>query len=139
MKHAVFPGRYENLEKICDLVTDQAIQAGFDDTAVYAIQTAVDEACSNIIEHAYGGENRGDIDVSIDTENQCITVRLVDHGKPFDPNNIPEPDINGSLRQREAHGLGLYFMHKLMDDVCFEFSENRGNVVTMVKCQHRRI
>ncbi|MGB8253550.1 MAG: ATP-binding protein, partial [Anaerolineaceae bacterium] len=104
MKHAVFPGRYENLEKICDLVTDQAIQAGFDDTAVYAIQTAVDEACSNIIEHAYGGENRGNIDVSIDTENQCITVRLVDHGKPFDPNNIPEPDINGSLRQREAHG-----------------------------------
>ncbi len=136
MKHAVFPGRYENLEKICNLVTDQAIQAGFDDTAVYAIQTAVDEACSNIIEHAYGGEDRGNIDVSIYTENQCITVKLVDRGEPFDPDGIPEPDINGNLNKRKAHGLGLYFMHKLMDDVRFEFSENNGNVVTMIKCLH---
>ena len=139
MKHAVFPGRYENLEKICDLVTDQACQAGFDDAAVYAIQTAVDEACSNIIEHAYGGEDRGDIDISIDTENQCITIKIINHGKPFDPGSIAEPNINGNLKQRQTHGLGLYFMHKLMDDVCFEFSENSGNVVTMVKCQHHRI
>ncbi len=125
MKHTVFPGRYENLEKICDLVTDQAVEAGFDDTAVYAIQTAVDEACSNIIEHAYGGEDNGDIEISITTNKQCIKIKLVDHGKPFDPNSIPEPNIGADLEQRQAHGLGLYFMHKLMDDVCFEFSKRR--------------
>lgn len=138
MKHTVFPGRYENLEKICDLVTDQAVEAGFDDTAVYAIQTAVDEACSNIIEHAYGGEDNGDIEISITTNKQCIKIILVDHGKQFDPNSIPEPNIGADLEQRQAHGLGLYFMHKLMDDVCFEFSKSDGNIVTLVKCLHPR-
>lgn len=135
MKHAIFPGRYENLEKICSLVSAQAIKAGFDDTAVYAIQTAVDEACSNIIEHAYGGEDRGDIDVKISFVNKCLTVKLTDHGKPFDPDNVPEPNISGNLKDRLSHGLGIYFMRKLMDEVRFDFSTDLGNVVTMVKCQ----
>ena len=138
MEHAIFPGRYENLEKICDLVTTQATQAGFDDTAVYAIQTAVDEACSNIIEHAYRGEDDGTIDITVTTEKDCFTIRLIDQGIPFDPINIPEPDISASLSERENHGLGLYFMRKLMDDISFEFSEGTGNVLTMVKCLHPR-
>ena len=138
MEHAIFPGRYENLEKICDLVTTQATQAGFDDTAVYAIQTAVDEACSNIIEHAYQGEDSGTIDITVTTNDDCLTIRLIDQGIPFNPINIPEPDISASLAERDNHGLGLYFMRKLMDDVCFEFSEGTGNVLTMVKCLHPR-
>jgi serine/threonine-protein kinase RsbW len=135
-KHAVFPGRYENLEKICDLVTDQATQAGFDDATVYAIQTAVDEACSNIIEHAYQGEDHGTIEIEIVTDADCLTIQLIDKGRPFDPASIPEPDIQASLDERENHGLGLYFMQKLMDRIHFEFSEDKGNVLTMVKCLH---
>jgi len=138
MEHANFPGRYENLEKICDLVTNQATQAGFDDTAVYAIQTAVDEACSNIIEHAYHGEDCGTIDITVLVDDGCLTIRLIDQGIPFDPANIPEPDISASLKERDNHGLGLYFMQKLMDVIHFEFSEDTGNVLTMVKCLHPR-
>jgi serine/threonine-protein kinase RsbW len=133
-KHGVFPGRYENLEKICDLVTEQATRAGFDDSAVYAIQTAVDEACSNIIEHAYQGEGRGLIDVTISNETGCLTIRLIDQGLPFNPDSIPEPDIHASLDQRDNHGLGMFFMHKLMDRINFEFSPDTGNILTMVKC-----
>jgi serine/threonine-protein kinase RsbW len=136
MQHSIFPGRYENLEKICDLVSDQATKAGFDDSAVYAIQTAVDEACSNIIEHAYQGEDRGSIEVTIMFDNDCLTIRLIDQGIPFDPTNITEPDVNASLKERDNHGLGLFFMQKLMDAVSFEFSEDNGNVLTMVKCLH---
>ena len=138
-KHGVFPGRYENLEKICDLVTEQATRAGFDDSAVYAIQTAVDEACSNIIEHAYQGEDRGSIDVTISNNTGCLTIRLIDQGLPFNPDSIPEPDIHASLDQRDSHGLGMYFMHKLMDSIIFESSPDTGNILTMVKClPHRR-
>jgi len=136
MEHAVFPGRYDSLEIICDLVTDQATKAGFDETAIYAIQTAVDEACSNIIEHAYQGEDKGSIEVTVTSTDDCITINLADRGIPFNPANIPEPNINGSLDERDNHGLGLYFMNKLMDKVYFEFSEQAGNTVTMVKCLH---
>ena len=64
MTTTVFPGRYESLSAIRDFVVNVAKGAGFKDFDLYAVELAVDEACSNIIEHAYGGENKGDIELT---------------------------------------------------------------------------
>jgi serine/threonine-protein kinase RsbW len=94
---------------------------------------AVDEACTNIIEHAYGGEGRGDIECTCQIDSDGLTVRLCDHGRPFDPSSVPEPDINAGLEERREGGLGLFLIRKLMDEVHFEFTPESGNVLTMVK------
>jgi serine/threonine-protein kinase RsbW len=47
-----FPGRFDSLTVISEFVTRAAQAAGLDTRAVCAVQLAVDEACSNIIEHA---------------------------------------------------------------------------------------
>ena len=59
MTTVIFPGRYESLSEIRDFVVEIAKIAGFQDFDLYAVELAVDEACSNIIEHAYGEENVG--------------------------------------------------------------------------------
>lgn len=59
-------------------------------------------------------------------------VTLEDTGRPFDPGNIPEPNLNVPLRNRSEHGLGVYMMRKWMDEVRYEF-ENGKNRVIMVK------
>ena len=56
MKSATFPGRFKSLAKISKFVIEAAKKAGLDDKAIYAVELAVDEAASNIIEHAYGGD-----------------------------------------------------------------------------------
>jgi serine/threonine-protein kinase RsbW len=129
----IFSARFENLEKICNFVDEIAKQAGFDEMARYSIKTAVDEACSNIIDHAYGGEGDGDIECTCKTIDDSIKVILRDHGQSFDPAMVPEPDLFSPIEIRKEHGLGLYFMRKLMDEVHFEFSDKTGNVLTMVK------
>ena len=58
MRTAKFPASYDSLKSIGELSTQAAKEAGFDDNAVYEVQLAVDEAATNIIEHAYGGEGR---------------------------------------------------------------------------------
>ena len=60
-------------------------------------------------------------------------VTLRDHGRRFDPASVPEPDLHSDLEDRDIGGLGLYFVRKLMDEVCFEFIPGSGNLVTMVK------
>jgi serine/threonine-protein kinase RsbW len=60
-------------------------------------------------------------------------VTLKDHGSSFDPSDIPEPDLNTSLEEREEGGLGLFLIRKLMDEVHFESQPDSGNVLTMVK------
>ncbi len=128
-----FPGRFDSLAAISEFVTRAAEAADLDARAVYAVQMVVDEACSNIIEHAYGGEGRGNIECTCRINDDGLTVILRDHGRPFDPTSVPKPDIHANLEDRDGGGLGFYLMHQLMDEVHFEFTPDSGNVLTMVK------
>jgi len=128
-----FPGRFDSLRRISEFVARFAGAAGLEPKVIYAVEMAVDEACTNIIEHAYGGEGRGDIECTCQVSSDGLTVRLRDYGRPFDPSSVPEPDINAGLDERREGGLGLYLIRKLMDEVRFEFTPDSGNVLTMVK------
>lgn len=128
----IFPGRYESLEKIAEFVKSEAAASGFDRAQIFAVETAVDEACSNIIEHAYGGEGIGDIQCTCYSDTRGLTIILEDYGQPFDPSEIPEPDLKAPLKYRKPHGLGYYMMRQWMDEVKFEFCENRNRLI-MVK------
>lgn len=138
----VFLAQFESLDSIRDFVGKAAEDFGFNGKDVYAVQMAVDEACSNIIEHAYGGECQDKIECTCLLDAQTLTIQIIDCGERFNPLEIPEPDLDASLEEREAGGLGLFFMRKLMDEVNFTFnqdvdSENIGcNILTMIK--HKR-
>lgn len=80
-----FSGKYDSLAHIADFVREAAVEAGLENFQLYAVETAVDEACSNIIEHAYGGENKGLIDCTCITSNEGLTIILKDMGQPFNP------------------------------------------------------
>jgi serine/threonine-protein kinase RsbW len=133
METVIYPGRYENLESICDYVGKAAREAGLDNKAVYAVQLAVDEACCNIIDHAYGGEGIGELECSVDVTNGELTVILRDHGRPFNPEIIPNPTLNMPLEKIKPRGVGLYLIRRMMDKVHYESSPDTGNVLTMVK------
>ncbi|HEX9960769.1 MAG TPA: ATP-binding protein, partial [Pyrinomonadaceae bacterium] len=47
------PSSTENLALIREFVSSAATQAGFDEKEVAKLELAVDEACANVIEHAY--------------------------------------------------------------------------------------
>ena len=128
-----FPGRYDSLALIGEFIRGMAQKAGLGNFAAYTVEMAVDEACSNIIEHAYGGEDRGEILFTCKVNKQGLTIILEDFGKPFDPEIIGDPDVSGSLEDRPTHGLGLYFIRQWMDEVDFEFKEKSGNRLTLFK------
>jgi serine/threonine-protein kinase RsbW len=135
MDTATFPGRYESLANIGEFVVQAAKDAGLDPNAVYAVELAVDEACSNIIDHAYGGENIGVMHCSIVVESGKLTVILRDQGRPFDPDSVPEPILNVPLEDLKIGGAGLFLIHKMMDEVHYESLPETGNVLTLVKHQ----
>ena len=136
MRTRVFPANFESLDTVREFVGKAAREIGMDDSEVYAVQLAVDEACSNIIEHAYGGQNRGEIECSCQVNKKALTIVLRDHGRPFDPASIAAPNLTLGLNERQVGGLGLFLMRHLMDEVRFEAQGEAGNVLTLVK--HRR-
>jgi len=133
MVKKIFPGNYKSLEAISEFIIEEAENAHFSPSEVYAIQTAVDEACANIIDHAYGGENIGEIKIQVKEIKNGLRIILFDEGEPFEPTEVPMPDISSPLEIRKERGLGIYFIRKLMDKVIFTFSESNGNKLTLVK------
>lgn len=125
-------GKLTNLEIIAEFITKAAQKAGLDKEDVFAIQMAVDEACTNIVEHAYAHKS-GDIHLSYEVTPEAFAVTIQDHGQPFDPESVPSPSLKSDLSERPIGGLGLYFMHKLMDQVRFSFDPEKGNQVVMTK------
>lgn len=128
----VFPGRYESLAKIAELVQVASREFGLDSCAAYGVETAVDEACSNIIEHAYGGEDKGEIEFSYQVNPSNLVITLRDNGKKFKPRKVHTPQMNIPLKNKQNHGLGLYFIHQWMDEVYFDHMDGY-NILTMIK------
>jgi serine/threonine-protein kinase RsbW len=138
MRTAIFPARYKNLDDMRQFAAQAAKDAGMDNTEVCAVELAVDEACTNIIEHAYGLDKGGEIECTCTTANDCLTVILRDHGKPFNLSSVTEPDLSSGLEKRPLGGLGVYLMRQLMDEVRFEALGEAGNLLTMVKHKGRK-
>jgi anti-sigma regulatory factor (Ser/Thr protein kinase) len=126
------------LAQVAEFVGETMRTANWNDDEVYHVQMAVDEACSNVVEHAYGPGWQGDIDLTCCIEDEGdLIVSIRDNGKPFDPSAVPEPPIGADLENLPEGGLGLYFMRRLMDQVTFQFDQQNGNVLTMVKRRPR--
>ena len=133
MQTTHFPAKFEFLDEIREFVGDSARNNGFSDKEIYNIQLATDEAASNIIEHAYEGAIDGVLDLSCGMDDGQFKIILVDHGLPFDPSEVPLPDLQADLSDRKIGGLGIYLMRKLMDEVHYQSRPDKTNVLTMIK------
>jgi serine/threonine-protein kinase RsbW len=137
MRTAIFPTKYEALDAMRQFVCQAADDVGMNESDSYKVQLAVDEACSNIIEHACGGECGDEIEITCSAASDRLTIMIRDHGEPFDPDSAPAPDLEADLENRPIGGLGIYLMKRLMDDVRYEVLGGAGNVLTLVKYRTR--
>jgi anti-sigma regulatory factor (Ser/Thr protein kinase) len=133
MTTQVFPANYQALGAINEFIIAEASQVGFSSKELYAVELSVNEAAANVIDHSYCGEDLGTIEISTASCEDCFTITLKDRGAPFDPDEVPDPDISSPLELRSERGLGVYTMRKLMDEVVFDFSESGVNTLVMTK------
>ena len=133
MPKTTFPAKFEYLDEIRDFVAEVAREGGFTEKEIYSLQLAADEAASNIIEHAYEGVTDASMDISCSMEGGAIVIVMRDHGTPFDPSKVKQPNLKADLSERQIGGLGVYLMRKIMDEVRYESNPRTGNLLTMIK------
>jgi serine/threonine-protein kinase RsbW len=133
-RQLIVPAQHDQLAQLATFVAVAAAEVGFDETQVNRIELAVDEACSNIIDHAYMGD-AGTIQLEVDIEpQQQLTIVLIDQGQSFNPDHVPAYAPCTSLDEVKIGGLGIHLMRQAMDDVCYEFGvPGIGNRLTMKK------
>ncbi|MCW8836646.1 MAG: ATP-binding protein [Rhodospirillales bacterium] len=125
-----FDARPDILKTIRDRVREAAGKCGFGSNDAHDLVIAVDEACQNIIRHAYKGRG-GDAVLEILRDDDSIIVLLHDFADPVDLGKIKPR----SLDDVRPGGLGTHFIRAVMDEV--DYLEPpagvRGNLLRLAK------
>ena len=127
------PSSTEYLALIREFVSTVGAQAGLDGAEVAQVELAVDEACANVIEHAYGHDATKEVVVRATFDAEELHIEVVDTGHGFDPTAVPETDVPRLVAQRKSGGLGMRLIKTLMDEVRYEIEPGRKNELHMVK------
>lgn len=127
------PSTTQNLALIREFVTRVGSQAGFDAAEVGQLELAVDEACANVIEHAYGDDKTKQVMIRAVFDEDTLRIHVIDTGQGFDPTTVPEQELKDLIAKRRTGGLGMRLIKTLMDEVHYEIEPGKKNELRMVK------
>jgi serine/threonine-protein kinase RsbW len=105
--------------------------AGYRDRAEerYLIELAAVEACTNVIRYAYRNGPPGRIGLSVRPRGNGLEILVLDRGAPFDPTEIPRPD----LANPGEGGYGVFLMREIMSEVRYERRGGRWNCLYLIR------
>ena len=123
-----FCSRASRLRLLRSVMRDAADLAGLDEQQTEAMVLAVNEACMNIIQHAYGMAPDGQIDVSVIQEQDALVIRIRDYAAAVDVEQVRSRELDDV----RPGGLGVYLINTLMDECEFiESPADGGNLLQM--------
>ena len=125
----------ENLENIRKFVFEYSKNFGFNSYKSEELVLAVDEACTNLIKHAYKYNTDDTIIVELKSIDNNFLVSIIDNSPSFDPRLVQNPDLVQYKQECRKGGLGIFIMKSLVDSVDYEVSKNGNhrNILTLTK------
>ena len=127
------PSSTENLSMIRDFVGSIGERAGFGQRDLMQLELAVDEACANVIEHAYGSDTTHEVTVKAVLDADAVEIRIIDTGRGFDPSMVNQEEPDSLIAQRKSGGLGMRIISRVMDEVKYEIGPGQKNELRMIK------
>ena len=139
----VCPPQTDMLRLIRSVVTTVAAELGFPSEETSQIELSVDEACTNVIRHAYAevgpaGVPAPELRVEIRPGPDYLMVRVIDEGSGLPPEGSRGVScIEEYAEQEKPKGLGSFIITHFMDEVSYDSPPGMGTVLSMVKYLRR--
>ncbi len=127
------PSSTENLAMIREFVSSIGAQAGLEASDIGKLELAVDEACANVIEHAYGHDATKEVVLRATFDNENLRIEVEDTGQGFDPGSVKPEEVEKLIHERKTGGLGMRLMKTLMDEIHYDIEPGQRNKLRMVK------
>ena len=121
-----------NLCTVRRLVNDFVSTCGIDPNEAELLVLGLDEACANIIRHAYGGQPGQRIQLTCDKLSGRIRFRLRDFGSQCNPSLLSTKLQERPLNCVRPGGLGLHFIRKAFDEIHF-IPKEVGTELVLIK------
>lgn len=127
------PSSTENLALIREFVTSVGRQATLNDVDITNLELAVDEACANVIEHAYGHDTTKAVSIRAIFDDEKLLISVIDEGRGFDPSKVQQESVEQLVHERKSGGLGIRLIRTLMDEVSYDIVPGQKNELHMTK------
>ena len=117
-------------------ISGVAARLNFTIDEIEDIKISVSEACTNVIQHAYGSSSNPEtdiIEIKAYIVGESLEIIVKDFGKGFDLSIIGTPEQRKKSEEKMGLGLGLTFIKSLMDDTNFESIQGKGTTIQMKK------
>ena len=103
------------------------------ETNINNLLLALGEACANSIRHSYHNEKGHKIKVAVRNLKGKIVFKIRDYGEKINFSKIKTPE----LPPKKPHGLGVYFLKTVVDELKYNTSHSRGNELILIKYKDR--
>jgi anti-sigma regulatory factor (Ser/Thr protein kinase) len=111
------------------MVKRLAERLGFSDDQVQRMILAIDEACTNVIRHAYRNRPGERMVISFLIDPKQLEIQIRDFGQAALPEALQPRDLS----QVRPGGLGLHFIREGMDEVHYETPQDGGGLLRLIR------
>jgi anti-sigma regulatory factor (Ser/Thr protein kinase) len=105
---------------------------GLPPALIPSVNLALEEALSNVIFYAFEKGSEQEINIDFKLKGTELTIVISDEGKPYDPTQKEDPDINLPIEDRPIGGLGIFLIRQIMDEVAYNRIDQK-NQLTLTK------
>jgi serine/threonine-protein kinase RsbW len=123
------PSHPRFLSLIREVTVRMARMAGIENRTAYDLKLAVDEACANVIKHAYKGTTDRKITVKYRKTKKNFEVTIEDSGAKAGARALKGKKISKVC----AGGLGVLLIKRAFDVCCFDEMKTTGNRLKLIK------
>ena len=122
----VIPSQTRYLNLVTGLAKRASLVAGMDDATAAKVSIAVDEAVTNVIIHAYGGEADHLVEIELRFAKDALEIHIWNTGKGIRDDQVVLPDPREYVKHPRKGGLGLLLMSRFMDEIHFNDDGGRS-------------
>jgi serine/threonine-protein kinase RsbW len=128
------PGDIGYLHRIREFIAGMATEAGIDPHEIDNIELAVDEACTNIIEHGYAPDDTNkELTIRLEIDASKLVLTVIDRARPFNILLYEPRDVNELQAEGKDGGLGIRLIKHIMDDIDYQIKDDGQNELIMTK------
>ncbi len=133
MKLLKVPAETGSLEQVTAFIGQELERCGCPMKSRMQVFLAAEEIFVNIASYAYQPET-GEAEIGVDAggDPPSVTIRFLDHGRPFNPLEKPDADTSLAVEERGIGGLGILLVKKTMDHVAYSYEDGK-NILTIKK------
>ena len=119
------------LKVLAENIENFGQQNGISGKTLFEVNLVIDELFTNLVSYGcFSGTHN--FNITLILKDGTMRIEVEDDGKPFNPLEIPEPEIQCDCDERKIGGLGIHFMRKMMDDIEYLWVDGK-NMLKLTK------